>query len=57
MTYYSMKDYKLVGFEPSNRTNKKYTAVLKNKSISTGLCVECIAAAFATFTLLPTSAG
>ena len=29
MTYYSMKDYKLAGFEPSNRTNKKYTAVLQ----------------------------
>ena len=29
MTYYSMKDYKLLGFEPSNRTNKKYTAILQ----------------------------
>ena len=31
MTYYSMNKYVLLGFEPSNRTNKKYTAVLKNK--------------------------
>ena len=31
MTYYSMKDYKLLGFELSNRENKKYVGVLQNK--------------------------
>ena len=31
MTYYSMKDYKLLGFELSMRENKKYMAVLQNK--------------------------
>jgi len=28
MTYYSMNEYKLVGFQKSTRKNKKYTAVL-----------------------------
>jgi hypothetical protein len=29
--YYSKDDYKLVGFEPSSRKNKKYNALIKNK--------------------------
>ena len=29
--YYSIKDYKLLGFELSNRQHKKYMSVLQNK--------------------------
>ena len=32
MTYYSMDDYKLIGFEKSKRKYKKYDALIKNKN-------------------------
>lgn len=31
MVYYSKKDYELLGFMKSERTNKKYKAVIRNK--------------------------
>jgi len=30
MTYYSMDNYKLIGFRKSNKLNKKYDAIIKN---------------------------
>ena len=32
MPYYSMKEYKLINFEKSITRNKKYNAILQNKS-------------------------
>lgn len=31
MSYYSKKNYKLLGFKKSDRKNKKYYAILENK--------------------------
>jgi hypothetical protein len=31
MTYYPMDEYKLLGFEPSRRKNKKYDAIIVNR--------------------------
>ena len=32
MTYYKKTDYKLLGFEKSNRANKQYNALLQRKT-------------------------
>ena len=39
MPYYSMNEYKLINFEKSLTRNKKYNAILQNKS--SGKLVKC----------------